>query len=141
MRLLLAVDINNGAKGLIAQAVGWAQPLGATLDLIYVDDLHLVQDPEVRTLLDRERQRINDTQRARLEQLRLSIPEEIRGEALYRAGWVPGEIVEAARGYDAVLISTHGRRGLSNALLGSVAERVVRLSPVPVLVLRQLPAE
>lgn len=36
-----------------------------------------------------------------------------------------------------VVISSHGRKGLSRLLLGSVAERVVRLSPCPVLVLRQ----
>ncbi|HEY3666828.1 MAG TPA: universal stress protein [Polyangiaceae bacterium] len=34
---------------------------------------------------------------------------------------------------DLIVVGTHGRRGLSRALLGSVAERVVRLSPVPVL--------
>jgi nucleotide-binding universal stress UspA family protein len=32
-----------------------------------------------------------------------------------------------------VVLGTHGRRGLARALLGSVAEKVVRLSPVPVL--------
>lgn len=35
-----------------------------------------------------------------------------------------------------VVISSHGHTGLSRLLLGSVAERVVRLSPCPVLVLR-----
>ena len=35
-----------------------------------------------------------------------------------------------------VVISSHGRQGISRLLLGSVAERVVRLSPCPVLVLR-----
>lgn len=37
------------------------------------------------------------------------------------------------RGVDLVVMGTHGRRGLSHAVLGSVAEKVVRLSPVPVL--------
>jgi nucleotide-binding universal stress UspA family protein len=32
-----------------------------------------------------------------------------------------------------IVMGTHGRRGLPRALLGSVAEKVVRLSPVPVL--------
>jgi nucleotide-binding universal stress UspA family protein len=34
---------------------------------------------------------------------------------------------------DMVVIGTHGRKGLKHALLGSVAEKLVRLSPVPVL--------
>jgi nucleotide-binding universal stress UspA family protein len=47
------------------------------------------------------------------------------------------EILEAQKQVDAGLIvmGTHGRRGLPRALIGSVAEKVVRLSPVPVLTL------
>jgi hypothetical protein len=41
---------------------------------------------------------------------------------------------EGGRAVDLIVIGTHGRRGLSHALLGSVAEKVVRSSPVPVLV-------
>jgi nucleotide-binding universal stress UspA family protein len=36
--------------------------------------------------------------------------------------------------YDMVIMGSHGRTGLGHMLLGSVAERVVRLSPCPVLV-------
>jgi len=45
------------------------------------------------------------------------------------------EILRAAkeRGADLIVMGTHGRRGLSRVFLGSVAEKVVRLSPVPVL--------
>lgn len=58
-----------------------------------------------------------------------------------KVGWVllPGSpasaIVEgiAEHGCDLVVMGTHGRRGLPRALLGSVAERVVRTSPAPVL--------
>jgi nucleotide-binding universal stress UspA family protein len=51
----------------------------------------------------------------------------------------PGAVVaEFAKSKNAglVVISSHGHTGLSRILLGSVAERVVRLSPCPVLVLR-----
>jgi nucleotide-binding universal stress UspA family protein len=34
---------------------------------------------------------------------------------------------------DVVILGTHGRRGIPRAVLGSVAEKVVRMSPVPVL--------
>jgi len=39
-------------------------------------------------------------------------------------------------GADLVVIGTHGRRGLQRLLLGSGAEQVLRLAPVPVLVVR-----
>lgn len=46
------------------------------------------------------------------------------------------EIVREAvkRGADLIVIGTHGRQGLSRVFLGSVAEKALRLSPVPVLV-------
>jgi nucleotide-binding universal stress UspA family protein len=39
-------------------------------------------------------------------------------------------------GADLVVVGTHGRRGLSRALLGSGAEQIIRMSPAPVLVIR-----
>jgi glycine betaine transporter len=38
---------------------------------------------------------------------------------------------------DLIIVGTHGRTGLSHALIGSVAEKVVRLAHCPVLVARQ----
>ncbi len=37
---------------------------------------------------------------------------------------------------DLIVIGTHGRRGVDHLLMGSVAEGVVRISPVPVLLIR-----
>lgn len=56
-------------------------------------------------------------------------------EALLVDGEPRQRIVEVAaeRGVDLIVMGTHGRRGLSHVLWGSVAERVVRTSPVPVL--------
>ena len=45
------------------------------------------------------------------------------------------EVVKA-RNADLIVMGTHGRRGLSRLFLGSVAEKVVRISPVPVLTIR-----
>jgi nucleotide-binding universal stress UspA family protein len=53
-------------------------------------------------------------------------------------GRVADAIVEEARRSrcDLIVIGTHGRRGVSRAMLGSDAENVVRSSPVPVLLVR-----
>ena len=50
-------------------------------------------------------------------------------------GGVPSsEIVQASSGYDMIVMGTVGRTGISHLLIGSVAEKVVRLSNTPVLV-------
>jgi nucleotide-binding universal stress UspA family protein len=56
---------------------------------------------------------------------------------------LPGErlgesIARAARDWEAdlIVVGTHGRRGVQRVLLGSGAEQVIRLAPVPVLVIR-----
>jgi universal stress protein A len=48
------------------------------------------------------------------------------------------EIIRFARegSYDLIVLSTHGRTGIRHALLGSVAEKVVRKAPCPVLTVR-----
>lgn len=52
---------------------------------------------------------------------------------------VPDAIVELAEqvGANTIAIGTHGRGGLRRALLGSVAEEVIRKSNVPVFVIRE----
>jgi nucleotide-binding universal stress UspA family protein len=53
-----------------------------------------------------------------------------------------GELVaEEARAWEAdlVVVGTHGRRGVGRMLLGSGAEQVLRLAPVPVLAVRNPP--
>jgi len=39
-------------------------------------------------------------------------------------------------GADLIVLGTHGRRGIGRLLMGSDAEQVLRLSPVPVLLIR-----
>ncbi|MBW1823135.1 MAG: universal stress protein [Deltaproteobacteria bacterium] len=52
-------------------------------------------------------------------------------------GHPPTKILEAieSEGIDLVIMGTHGREGLDHAIFGSVAEKVIRKSPVPVLII------
>ena len=58
--------------------------------------------------------------------------------AVVRAGDAWQEIIAVATeiGADLIVMGTHGRRGVARVFLGSVAEKVVRRSPVPVLTIR-----
>jgi universal stress protein A len=60
----------------------------------------------------------------------------LRVEAKVVIGDPYQRIIAAARGMDAIVMSTAGRTGLSHLLIGSVTEKVVRHSPIPVVTLR-----
>jgi nucleotide-binding universal stress UspA family protein len=55
--------------------------------------------------------------------------------ATVRMGHVAQTIVDYAKdvGADLIVMGTHGRTGLAHFIIGSVAERVVRMAPCPVL--------
>jgi nucleotide-binding universal stress UspA family protein len=69
--------------------------------------------------------------------------EGLAAKTRLRTGVAHEEIVTAAREEraDLVVIGTHGRGGVDRLLLGSVADRVIRLAPCPVLAVRQADAE
>jgi nucleotide-binding universal stress UspA family protein len=76
--------------------------------------------------------------KARVAALRHATRATLDLTAIVRAGEPWQEILAAAEEGDADLIvmGTHGHRGVARVLLGSVAEKVVRLSPIPVLTIR-----
>jgi nucleotide-binding universal stress UspA family protein len=108
----------------------------ADLHLIHVLPVVIPADPGVVwTAIDDESRR----RHARLAlQERLSDP-KYQGVQLQVELGDPGhEIADYAQriGADLIVVSSHGRTGLTRLLIGSVAERVVRLAHCPVLVLK-----
>lgn len=75
-----------------------------------------------------------------LRDLKVELPSSV---ALLKQGAPWQQILDASEetGADLVVMGTHGRKGLGRALIGSVAEKVVRLSSVPVLTMREPPAK
>jgi nucleotide-binding universal stress UspA family protein len=62
----------------------------------------------------------------------------LQGDSVIVEGVPFQAIIDTARdsGADLIVMGTHGRTGLTHVLMGSVAEKVVRLAPCPVLVTR-----
>ena len=69
--------------------------------------------------------------------------EGITAEALVKEGFPHEEICRTCldEGVDLIVLTTHGRRGFAHLLLGSIAEKVVRMAPCSVLVIRPGPDE
>ncbi|MEM6930604.1 MAG: universal stress protein [Myxococcota bacterium] len=143
MKLLLAIDIHHhNAEAVVAEGGRWARSLGGRLDLVYVDEdahdaAYGIRDPEIQRLVVQSWGRIQDHHRAALDELIEILDDDVRGQARYVQGEkTHEELVAIASGYQAILVFTHGRRGLGHLFMGSVAERLVRHATVPVMVLR-----
>lgn len=82
----------------------------------------------------------HDYSEVTLTRLRDLVPEAFRGtwEVEIAVGRPADTIVRLARerNVDLIVMATHGRTGLGHAVLGSVAEKVVRLAPCPVLTVK-----
>ena len=70
---------------------------------------------------------------------RLSIRDDIEVNQRLEAGDVDSTIIKLAQNehFDMIVMGTHGRTGLAHLLMGSVAERVLRVAPCPVLTIRE----
>jgi nucleotide-binding universal stress UspA family protein len=139
-RILVGVDFSPTSDRALAYAATLAQKVGAELLLLHVYQIPAFAFPETIVPAPPETiDRLIGESRKHLE----ALAERVRSHGVSAAiDLVPGaafaEIVSRARegNFDLVVVGTHGRTGLRHALLGSVAEKVVRKSPVPVLTVR-----
>ena len=76
--------------------------------------------------------------RERLEELAKARLAGVTCQIFVESGNAAPQILKLAveQGIDLIVMGTHGRKGVTHFILGSVAERVVRESPVPVLTIR-----
>ncbi len=56
---------------------------------------------------------------------------------MVRSGNPAEAIIDAARNFDLIVMTTHGRTGFTRLIMGSVAEKVIRFAPVPVVVVEE----
>jgi nucleotide-binding universal stress UspA family protein len=136
-RILVPTDLSEYARCALPYAVELATVHRATLHLLHVVDIHWfgsVGGSEFGERIDDFVQRFRQDSEAGLAQLEAEI-QTVPVEATVRLGTPHVEIVRLAREQemDLIVIATHGRRGVSHALIGSVAEKVVQMAPCPVL--------
>jgi nucleotide-binding universal stress UspA family protein len=130
--ILVPTDGSRGAKIALEHGVEIALQWDATLHALYVVDTRLARSgPLLETLRDEGRGAVRDVEVAGTQAGLTVVTEVIEGNP-------HEEILDyvSEHGIDMVVMGTHGRTGLDRVVIGSVAERVVRRSPVPVLTVR-----
>jgi nucleotide-binding universal stress UspA family protein len=136
-RILVPHDFSETSEAAVRYAVALARNFGARVHLLHVGDQARL-DLETEFPLGLEGA-VEDAVRERL--LKIVSPAEqaeLHPEFVVRAGVPAAEIVRYASNYDIDLIvmGTHGRGPVSHMVMGSVAEKVVRTAPCPVLTVR-----
>jgi universal stress protein A len=140
-KLLVPVDFSAHSVEATRVAAELARRFDASLTLIHVNDPMIYALPDgvvmvppaaIKDLQDALRSRLDGARRQALE---AGAP---RVEAQLLEGFVASEIVQfAQRGaFDLIVMGTHGRSGMAHLFIGSIAERVVRLSSCPVLTVK-----
>ncbi|MDX1545737.1 MAG: universal stress protein [Rhodothermales bacterium] len=139
--ILVPVDFSEHARMALRHARVLAATLGARLDLLHVveDQLHpAFYSFTVHSLYDL-RPDIDERAQEELEAFfEATDGPDVDAAFHVRRGHAAREIVAfAGEAHDRLIVmATHGLRGLDHFLMGSVAERVVRRAPCPVLTLK-----
>jgi nucleotide-binding universal stress UspA family protein len=134
-KVLVATDFEAASDAALAYGRALARRFGASLHLLHVaenaflrpspSDPALVRAVRLRSL----EQRLTDADRA-----------DLRARAVIETSDETADAIVAyarAEQIDVIVMGTHGRSAVSQLLVGSVAERVVRIAPCPVLTVRQ----
>ena len=142
--VLAPTDFSQHAARPVRYACELAARFGSVLHLLHIlPDVIVPVGPDPALITTVPPEYYAETEAQSLEALAKVVdpswdrPDEIEHAVLW------GDPVDAVVRYatdnaiDLIVIATHGRTGLSHVLLGSVAEKIVREAPCPVLVLRE----
>ncbi|MFC7098871.1 universal stress protein [Halobaculum marinum] len=134
--LLVPTDGSDRTDAAVDHAVALAQAFDATVHVLsVVDTRNRFESPSAgvaaQAWVDAEQERADEA----VARVADAIPDDVAVETVTREGTPTAEIT----GYveetpiDAIVMATHGRSGLDRYLMGSVTEKIVRSSSVPVL--------
>ena len=139
-RILVPTDFTETSEHALDWALGVAAKVGATVTVMHSYEIPIISFPDGAIVATPDiASRIADASRAALD----AAVKRVTGrgvplESVLREGIAWEEINAVAESIDAdlIVIGTHGRRGLARALLGSVAENVIRTANRPVVTIR-----
>jgi len=137
-KIAVPIDFTDVAPFIAKYAKEFAKKLDAEIVLIYIlEDLSAYEGlyVDAKTLTELEGKLIEGARTSMEEFVKEHFSDYSKVKTLIEKGDVVEGIIEAAKkeGADLIIIGTHGRKGLDKILFGSVAEGVIKNSPIPVL--------
>lgn len=146
--IILALDGSKLAEAAIPHAEALARQfearvlvLRAVAPVVGPDDFAYGPNPySYQHLLEAEMKAAEEYVNAKARELRES---GIEAEGVFRMGEPASVIIDDANAHGAkiIVLATHGRSGFARWVFGSVADRVLRSAPAPVLLVRVAPIE
>jgi len=137
-KILVPTDFSEGSEEALQYAAMMARVLKAHIGLIHVIQPYAYGMTETFNVVDHYTT-LKTIAEPMLEQAREQLHKNgLTVETELLSGVAHREILKAAHRTkaDLIVMGTHGRSGVDHLLLGSVAEKVVRMSPCPVLTIR-----
>jgi nucleotide-binding universal stress UspA family protein len=136
-KILIATDGSEYTKEAVARGLHLAKILGAEVTALYViDQTSFVSFPMDSSIVSVYSLLENEGKKAVEDVVKEGELVGVKVTPMVVEGSPTRKIVEIAADYDLVVIGTLGRSALSKLFMGSVAERVTRYAPCPVLVVR-----
>ncbi len=135
-RILVATDFSETAKEALEYALAMAKPLGAEIVLMHAWEIPVYAFPDGAMIPGGLFDGLEAASDEALQtQLKLYEKSGVKMRGALRMGpaWREVGVVAEQEKADLIVMGTHGRRGVVRMVLGSVAERVVRSAPCPVL--------
>lgn len=137
--ILVPIDFSKTSLKALKYAIPFAEQFGAKIILLHAFEPPLYPDDVSMAVTIPAEERMLELNREKLEKLaKDNVPASLLGAVMVRTGPPFRLITELAgkRHVDLIILTTHGYTGLKHVFMGSVAERVVRHAPCPVLVVR-----
>lgn len=142
-KILVPVDFSDHSAEAVRTAADLSRRYDAPLTIVHVFDPVVYALPEAYVLFTPEQlDKLTSALEAQLAEVKQMAAEAgaARVETRLLHGLVGTKIMELASSSDLIVMGTRGRTGLGHLLLGSVAERVVRLAPCAVLTVKAPPS-
>lgn len=139
-KILFPVDLSEASSKLVPYVLTMTEKFGSEVCLLFVARIldHFTSIYVPHPSIDKFENEVAEGAKKRIQEFK---EEHFQSYPATKAVVLSGDISEKilnyikSEGFDLVIMGTHGRKGLEKVVFGSVAERVAKMSPVPVLLL------